>query len=97
VTDNTNLRVIGRLAARCEKLMEKQMSEPRGEISEFEQELRALINRHCMENDSGTPDFILAEYLDTCLWAYNNAVKDRERWYGRSVDLRDHLNPGVTS
>lgn len=49
----------------------------------FERELTSLLNRFCKENDSNTPDFILAEYIQHCLGAYNRAVTAREKWYGR--------------
>lgn len=48
----------------------------------FAKELESLINRHCQENDSDTPDFILAGFLRDCLSAWNSATKQRERWYG---------------
>lgn len=48
-------------------------------------DLESLLNRYSLENGSDTPDFILAEYLIQCLTAWNVAVKDRERWYGRRV------------
>lgn len=38
------------------------------------------------ENGSDTPDFILATYLINCIGAFNKAVNDRERWYGRLTD-----------
>lgn len=47
------------------------------------QELRQLLNRYCAENGSDTPDFILADYLMDALAAFDKAVRDRERWYGR--------------
>ena len=49
----------------------------------FEADLRALINTHSQENASGTPDYILAEYLVACLDAFGAAVRYREEWYGR--------------
>jgi hypothetical protein len=52
-------------------------------MSKFEQELEDLINKYSMENDSDTPDFILAEYLIGCLEAFNKAVTKREDWYNR--------------
>jgi hypothetical protein len=52
-------------------------------MNKFERELVTLINRHCMENDSDTPDYMLAEYIVKCLEAFNQTVKRRERWYGR--------------
>ncbi len=45
------------------------------------QELTNLLNGY--ENDSNTPDFILAEYLKNCLDAWNKAIDRRARWYGR--------------
>lgn len=52
-------------------------------MNDFETELEHLINRFSMENESDTPDFILARYLHNCLKAYNGAVVRRESWYGR--------------
>jgi hypothetical protein len=51
-------------------------------MSDFERELRHLINRHSQENASGTPDFILADYLSSCLAAFNVAVQRRADWHG---------------
>lgn len=45
-------------------------------------EIAAAINRHSVESNSNTPDFILAEYLTGCLSAFDQAVTARERWYG---------------
>jgi hypothetical protein len=44
----------------------------------FEQRLESLINEYSKENESNTPDFILAEYMSTCLNAFSNAVYKRE-------------------
>jgi hypothetical protein len=52
-------------------------------MNTFENELTALINRYSMENESNTPDFILARYLEMCLSAYNETVAARARWYDR--------------
>ena len=52
-------------------------------MERFEEELVSLINRHCKENDSHTPDFILARYVMGCLQNFASIVKDREEWYGR--------------
>ena len=51
--------------------------------SSFEKAVEDVINRHSAENDSNTPDFILAQYLMGCLQAYNTATQQRETWYGR--------------
>jgi hypothetical protein len=53
----------------------------------FEEELDNLLNKHSMENDSGTPDFILASYLKGCLDLWNTTVALRANWRGESVEL----------
>ena len=52
----------------------------------FETELEKLINKYSKENDSNTPDFILAKYLNSCLYAFNGAVKRRDIWYGVNLE-----------
>ncbi|MBK9952879.1 MAG: hypothetical protein IPP10_15630 [Candidatus Competibacteraceae bacterium] len=47
----------------------------------FKAELATLINRYSKENDSNTPDFILADYMTDCLNAYDKAVARRTEWY----------------
>ncbi len=47
------------------------------------EDIRSAINRHSAENGSNTPDFILAQYLEACLAAFDVAVQRRETWYGR--------------
>lgn len=48
----------------------------------FRKELTTLLNRYNAENSSNTPDFILAEYIENCLDAFDNASRKREKWYG---------------
>ena len=50
----------------------------------LEKEIQDIINRCSAENESNTPDFILAQYLVGCLSAWNTAVQQREKWYGRN-------------
>ncbi len=59
---------------------------PQDRHTHFANDLERLINRFSQENGSDTPDFILAQYLLGCLSAWNDAVKARERWFGRSAD-----------
>jgi hypothetical protein len=51
----------------------------------FVKELEHLINYHSKENDSNTPDFILARYFENCLSASTEATQQRETWYGRDA------------
>jgi hypothetical protein len=53
--------------------------------SNFVRDIEEIINRHSQENNSHTPDFILAEYIKSCLRAFDTAVNTREHWYGRGV------------
>lgn len=50
---------------------------------DFRSELAAVINKYSRENGSNTPDFILAEFLERCLIAFDKTVNVRETWYGR--------------
>jgi len=52
-------------------------------MQSFKEELCSLINKYSIENGSGTPDFILAEYLIDCLHALNFCIYSREGWYTR--------------
>jgi hypothetical protein len=52
---------------------------------DFHEELSKLINRYGKEKGSDTPDFILANYMASCLDAYDAALEERERWYGRAI------------
>jgi hypothetical protein len=61
--------------------------------SEFQDELEELINKFSEESGSDTPDFILAEYLNSCLAIFDRAVGLRETWYGRKHV--DTLPPSV--
>lgn len=54
-------------------------------MSEFISDLKFVINKHSRENGSGTPDFILAEFLSDVLAVFDGAVTQREEWYGRTA------------
>lgn len=54
----------------------------KGEKLTFQEELENLINKHSKENESDTPDFILAKYLNDCLDTYNHAIKSRDKFFG---------------
>jgi len=51
----------------------------------FENELKDLINCHSKENESNTPDFILAQYMTDCLKVFTTTIQQRETWYGRDA------------
>ncbi len=47
-------------------------------ILDFQKELASLINKFSFENLSNTPDFVLAEYLYSCLENFNKTIKSKE-------------------
>lgn len=49
--------------------------------AEFLKALTSTINSHSRENGSDTPDFILGQFLMTCLTAFDVAVSKRTKWY----------------
>jgi len=56
---------------------------------EFKKELTFIINKYSLENDSDTPDFILAEYLISCLESFNKSCNKRSEWYGHISKLKN--------
>lgn len=54
-----------------------------GKETDLERAIADLLNGFSMENESDTPDFILASYLRDCLRTFARAVRLREKWYGR--------------
>ena len=53
----------------------------------FCKELEGLINKYSIENRSNTPDFILARYMCLCLETFEKASLEREKWFGKSLDI----------
>ncbi len=49
-----------------------------------------------MENGSGSPDFILADYLVGCLSAFDKAVTARSNWYGHASLMSKNAAPSTT-
>ena len=52
-------------------------------MTDFEKDIAGVINKHSEENASNTPDYILAQYVNDCLKAFNEATQKREQWHGR--------------
>lgn len=75
-------------------LYERLQHEPQQGPFQFAQELSQLLNRHSAENASSTPDFILAEFLLTCLNAWNTGWQAKEKWY-RSLQ-EETVNPAAS-
>jgi hypothetical protein len=55
---------------------------------DLEQKLSALLNEESREADSGTPDWILARYMMTCLREFEAATRRRDEFY--EFDVRGY-------
>ena len=52
---------------------------------DLESAITSALNRFSAENESNTPDWILAQFLLGCLAAWNRGTQQRETWYGRDA------------
>jgi hypothetical protein len=67
-------------------------------MSNFKKELEQLINKYSIDNESNTPDFILAEYLSNCLTTFYVAVKMRSTWHEEKKHLfQNELNENISN
>ena len=55
--------------------------------ADLEKKLADIINIACRENDSNTPDFLLAEFMMNCLGAFELTSNKREVWFGVHLDI----------
>ncbi len=59
-------------------------------IPNFRSELESLLNKYSKENESDTPDFVLAGFLSGCLAAFNGSTVLRDQW-NRSEQPKGNL------
>ncbi len=57
------------------------------EDSDLQLDIRHALNKYSRENNSGTPDFILAGYMLGCLEVFERTTRERAAWYGESVSM----------
>lgn len=50
-------------------------------------DLAELLNKHSVENASGTPDYILAHFLLGTLDVFQETIEQRAKWRGETVEL----------
>jgi hypothetical protein len=48
----------------------------------FTKDLKSLINSYCIENESNTPDWVLVNYIRSCLDVFAAATAGRDKYYG---------------
>ncbi len=47
----------------------------------FTREVAKLINRFSLENESDTPDYILAAFMVSSLDLFQSRIRERTEWY----------------
>lgn len=52
----------------------------------FQTELTTLLNKHSIDNDCNTPDFILAGNICLQIMATQAMMKDRDTWFRKSEE-----------
>ena len=55
-------------------------------MADFRKDLELLLSQYSKEAGSDTPDFILAEYLERCLDAFDVAIRARNELASNTVD-----------
>lgn len=55
-------------------------------VLDFEKELASLLNKHNMDTETNTPDFILARHIIRDLDTYRETTTEVKRW--QSDDFR---------
>lgn len=63
------------------ELLEALTKERAERREQLRRDLTTALNRNGAEQDSNTPDYILAEMLMTHLDAFNKATRDRRNWF----------------
>jgi len=63
----------------------------------FLTELTNLINKFSAENDSNTPDYILAKYMKSCLEAFNEATVERKIHYGMEKSMEKKMEQHISN
>lgn len=54
-------------------------------MDDFMKELSVLLNRYGKDSDTNTPDYILAEYLKSCIESFERAIDLRDAWHNKDV------------
>lgn len=60
--------------------------EKRQDYQEIVRDIAHVVNKYSLEQESQTPDYILAEYMLKSLSDLNRLMRDRDYWYYGSVD-----------
>lgn len=62
------------------------------QMTAFKTELTALLNRHCIDNHTATPDYILADALVDHIDSIATMNGSRDEWHGLIEEEEDVVN-----
>lgn len=57
------------------------------ENSDFTIELEHLLNKHGIDNECNTPDYILAEYIANTLDLFKDTKEQNENWHSKKMEI----------
>ncbi len=69
---------------------ERLWIEYRERLDRFKKELTGLINRHSLDTFVSTPDYVLADYLTSCLVEFRDAVFARDASCTERLSVSQH-------
>jgi len=84
--ENTEIRKALSMAQKIAKSVNSS-SEVDAQKENIIKDIASIINKYSRENESNTPDFILAKYLEQCLKAFETACIEREEWYHKKLTI----------
>ena len=59
--------------------------EERQDYQEIVRDLAKVVNKYSLEQESQTPDYILAEYMLKSLSDLNRLMRDRDYWFSEET------------
>lgn len=62
--------------------------EERQDYQEIVRDIAQVVNKYSLEQESQTPDYILAEYMLKSLSDLNRLMRDRDYWYFGTEDTK---------
>ena len=66
--------------------------EDRQDYREIVRDIAQVVNKYRLEQESQTPEHILAEYMLRSLSDFNRLMQDRDYWYYGSADPKSDSN-----
>ena len=67
--------------------------EERQDYQEIVRDIAHVVNMYSLEQESQTPDYILAEYMLKSLSDLNRLMRDRDYWYNGNYSALGSADP----